>query len=162
MSRFRRIPPRTIHADHRTGRRGFTLIEITIVLLIIGILAAMAIFSYRMMISKARMTQAKTVLGHLTKTEATYFSDHERYTDNVILLDYDPVKYNYYVSFGGARQRREELHGVRHGRRRHGGGPLVDHKGRAAGPSRQLGVQMRIHPQNTPPRYRAPRAATHR
>ena len=48
------------------------------------------------MTDKARMTQAKTVLGHLTKTEATYFSDHDRYTDNVILLDFDPVKYNYY------------------------------------------------------------------
>ena len=56
----------------------------------------MAITTYRMMINKARMTQAKTVLGHLTKTEATYFSDHDRYTDNVVLLDFDPVKYNYY------------------------------------------------------------------
>ena len=48
------------------------------------------------MVFKARMTQAKTVLSHLTKTEATYFSDHEQYTDNVLLLDFDPVKYNYY------------------------------------------------------------------
>jgi prepilin-type N-terminal cleavage/methylation domain-containing protein len=84
------------HAERRTGGRGFTLIEITIVLLLIGILAAMAITTYRMMINKARITQAKTVLGHLTKTEATYFSDHDRYTDNVILLNFDPVKYNYY------------------------------------------------------------------
>jgi hypothetical protein len=42
------------------------------------------------------MTQAKTVLDHLTKTQATYYSDHDRYTDNVILLDFDPVKYPYY------------------------------------------------------------------
>jgi hypothetical protein len=49
-----------------------------------------------MMVNKARMTQAKTVLDHLTKTEAAYFSDNERYTDNVFLLGYDPVKYDYY------------------------------------------------------------------
>ena len=36
------------------------------------------------------------MLDHLTKTEAIYFSDHDRYTDNVVLLDFDPVKYPYY------------------------------------------------------------------
>jgi len=96
MNRVRRISLRPAHEDHRNGRSGFTLIEIALVVVLIGILAAMAIFSYRMMINKARMTQAKTVLGHLTKTEATYFSDHDRYTDNIVLLDFDPVKYNYY------------------------------------------------------------------
>ena len=78
------------------GRNGFTLIEIALVLVIIGILSVMAVTGYRMMVNKARMTQAQTVLSLLTKTEATYFSDHDRYTDNIVLLNFDPVKYNYY------------------------------------------------------------------
>jgi hypothetical protein len=49
-----------------------------------------------MMVNKARMTQAKIVLSHLTKTETIYFSEHDVYTDNVILLDFDPVKYPFY------------------------------------------------------------------
>jgi len=96
MSAFRRIFPRLAPADHRNARRGFTLIEITIVLMLVGILATIAISTYRNMVNKARMTQAKTVLDHLTKTQAIYYTDHDRYTDNVILLDFDPVKYSFY------------------------------------------------------------------
>ena len=100
MSMFRRLYRRLASPLSRRGRSGgrggFTLIEIAIVLMIIGILAVLAINGYRMMVNKARMTQAKIALNHLTKTETIYFSDHDRYTDNVSLLDFDPVKYNYY------------------------------------------------------------------
>jgi prepilin-type N-terminal cleavage/methylation domain-containing protein len=77
-------------------RRGFTLVELTIVILIIGILAALAVYTYRRMVNKARMTQAQVVLKHLHKMEATFFSDTGGYTTDLKILDYDPVKYDYY------------------------------------------------------------------
>jgi len=79
----------------RNGR-GFTLIEIALVLVLIGILAAMAVYTYGMMVNKARMAQAQIVLKHLEKAEAIYYSDTNRYTDNASIIDYDPMKYNYY------------------------------------------------------------------
>jgi len=86
------------NAGSREGKRsrGFTLIELAITLMIIGILASLAVYAYSKMVNKARFTQAKTALKHLQKTETIYFTDFDRYTDNVALLDFDPVKYNYY------------------------------------------------------------------
>lgn len=84
-------PPR-----YRSGAPGFTLIELTIVVLLVGLLSALAISTYRGLIARARMTQAKIVLSHLYRTEAIHFSNNSAYTDNLALLDYDPVRYPYY------------------------------------------------------------------
>jgi Tfp pilus assembly protein PilE len=67
-----------------------------IVILIIGILAALAVYTYRRMVSKARMTQAQVVLKHLHKAEETFFSETGGYTTDLRIIDYDPVRYNYY------------------------------------------------------------------
>jgi type IV pilus assembly protein PilE len=91
-----RIPLRGSGTARSGAADGFTLIELAIVVVLVGILAALAISSYRHMLAKARMTQAQTVLDHLAKTETVYFSDHDRYTDNVSLINFDPVRYNYY------------------------------------------------------------------
>lgn len=77
-------------------RQGFTIIELAIVLTLVAILATIAVYTYKKVANKARFTQAKTVLKHLQKMETLYITDHDRYTDNVALLDFDPVKYNYY------------------------------------------------------------------
>lgn len=77
--------------------RGFTLIELALVLTITAILLTIAVVTYNRFANKARFTQAQTALKHLQKTELLYFTDFDRYTDNVALLDFDPVKYNYYT-----------------------------------------------------------------
>lgn len=77
--------------------RGFTLIELALVLTITGILLTLAVVTYRHFANKARFTQAQIALKHLQKTELLYFTEFDRYTDNVSLLDFDPVKYDYYV-----------------------------------------------------------------
>jgi len=77
-------------------RRGFTIIELAIALTIIAILATIAVYTYNKVANKARFTQAKTALKHLQKMETLYISDHDRYTDNTSLLDFNPVKYDYY------------------------------------------------------------------
>ena len=79
------------------GSRGFTIIELAVVVVIVGILASIAVYTYGKFADKARMTQAKTTLKHLQKTETIYFSENQEYTDNLALLDFDPEKYNFYV-----------------------------------------------------------------
>jgi prepilin-type N-terminal cleavage/methylation domain-containing protein len=78
------------------SRRGFTLIELALALTITGILLTLAAIVYDRMANKARFTQARTALKHLQKTETLYFTEHGRYTDNTVLLDFDPTRYDYY------------------------------------------------------------------
>ena len=76
--------------------RGFTLVELVIAMLIIAILSTFAMFIYRYMLDKARMTQAITVLQQLVKAETVYYSENDLYTDDIRKLDFNPVKYDYY------------------------------------------------------------------
>jgi type IV pilus assembly protein PilA len=72
-------------------RKGFTLIELLIVVVIIGILAAIAIPKFANTKSKAYVTAAKSDLRNLVTAEEAFFADSSAYTsiiDNTVHLKY--------------------------------------------------------------------------
>jgi type II secretion system protein G len=61
-------------------RKGFTLIELLIVVVIIGILAAIAIPKFASTKDKAYYTSMKSDLRNLVTAEEAFFADSTRYT----------------------------------------------------------------------------------
>lgn len=68
--------------------RGFTLIELMIVVVVITILAAIALPSYRSYVMKSRRTDAKNGLLDLASREERYFSVNNTYTNDPTQLGY--------------------------------------------------------------------------
>ena len=60
----------------RIGRRGFTLIELLIVVVIIGILAAIAIPKFSNTKEKAYISSMKSDLRNLVTVQESYFTDN--------------------------------------------------------------------------------------
>jgi prepilin-type N-terminal cleavage/methylation domain-containing protein len=66
-----------------SNRKGFTLIELLIVVVIIGILAAIAIPKFANTKSKAYITAMKSDLRNLVTAEEAFFSDSSAYTTSL-------------------------------------------------------------------------------
>ena len=61
-------------------RDGFTLVEVLIVVIIIGILAAIGIPQFASSIEKAKGGEARAGLGHIQTGEKVYYAENETYT----------------------------------------------------------------------------------
>lgn len=61
-------------------RRGFTLIELMIVVLIISILASISIPVFHDFTCRARQSEARSSLALLAKCQEAYFIEHETYS----------------------------------------------------------------------------------
>ncbi len=75
-----------------TNRKGFTLIELLIVVVIIGILAAVAIPKFSNTKSKAYVASMKSDLKNLVSTQESYFADKSQYGTKAQITD-EPYKF---------------------------------------------------------------------
>ena len=67
-----------------TNRKGFTLIELLIVVVIIGILAAIAIPKFAATKDKAKLASVKTDLRNVMTAQEAYWSDNNAYFSGAV------------------------------------------------------------------------------
>jgi prepilin-type N-terminal cleavage/methylation domain-containing protein len=67
--------------------KGFTLVEVLIVVIIIGILASIGIPQFADSIEKAKGGEARAGMGHIQTGEKIYYAEKEIYTTNLSDLD---------------------------------------------------------------------------
>jgi prepilin-type N-terminal cleavage/methylation domain-containing protein len=72
------------------NKKGFTLIELLIVVVIIGILAAIAIPKFANTKEKAYIATMKADLRNLVTAQEAYFADHSMYTSSLATTQYQP------------------------------------------------------------------------
>jgi general secretion pathway protein G len=70
----------------RTGRRGFTLIEMIIVFTLIGILVGLALPQYQNAVRKAKESVLKETLFQVRKLIDQYYSDKGKYPTSLQVL----------------------------------------------------------------------------
>lgn len=64
-------------------QRGFTLIELMIVVALIGVLAAVAILSYQHVTKQAKAVEAEVALTEVNRLELVYLATHGSFSDDL-------------------------------------------------------------------------------
>lgn len=76
------------NSPDNSASKGFTLIELMIVVAIIGILAAIAIPNFLRYQAKAKQSEAKGQLGAIYVSQITYHSENDSYATGIGNLDW--------------------------------------------------------------------------
>ena len=77
---------------HAKRRRGFTLIELLIVVVIIGILASIAVSSFRTVKQKSYVSVLKSDLRNLAVAQEMYFEANRSYSSVLADIRFNPTR----------------------------------------------------------------------
>lgn len=87
----------------KSGQKGFSLVELMVVVAIIGVLAALAVPKFQVFQAKAKQSEAKNNLSHIYTLQESYFGDNDAYgtTAQIGFVPQGKLRYGY-VSTTGA------------------------------------------------------------
>ncbi|MBP9673947.1 MAG: prepilin-type N-terminal cleavage/methylation domain-containing protein [Bacteriovoracaceae bacterium] len=82
--------------------KGFTLVELMVVLAIIGVLSFLAVPQYQKFVAKAKTGEAKIALGAIYQNEVAFYQEANVYATCLGSMGYSPGEKTYYATgFGG-------------------------------------------------------------
>ncbi len=84
-----------------TNKKGFTLIELMIVVAIIGILAAIAIPNFIKFQARSKQSEPKANLKALFVAQKSYFAEKDSFSPNVVDIGFIPERGNRYAIANG-------------------------------------------------------------
>ena len=80
-------------------RKGFTLIELMVVVIIVGVLAAVAIPIYRANVRKAMASEGAALLGAVLTSQKVYYAEYNTFCDDESALLVDATGNKYFTTF---------------------------------------------------------------
>lgn len=80
-----------------TSEKGFTLVELLVVVAMIAVLSLVVVPSFRRMVAKAKQSEAKVSLAGIFTAESAFFAEYGSYGNRINKIGFD-------VSSGGTRR----------------------------------------------------------